>query len=289
MRNQTVNSLSSRSDGFFAPDSMIWRIDREMALLLAGGRALLLQLAHPKIAAGVAAHSRFQDNPLGRLQRTMSAMWSIVFDDLQTATTTLLHVKGIHQRVRGTVGPAEGPAPETRYDAGDVDLLLWVHATLVDSAIRAYELFVGRLSGEERSRYYDDARKLGRLFDIPDGVQPLCEAAFQTYFNDMLTGSTLAVGPAARALARDILYPRPWILRPAAPLFRLVTAGLLPERLRGDYGLRWSKPGEKIFALFARFVRAARPCLPRVVRLVPNARAAERRLALSYQAAEKGS
>jgi uncharacterized protein (DUF2236 family) len=97
----------------------------------------------------------------------------------------------------------------------------------------------------------------------------------------MLQGNTIAVGPTARSLAHDIVYPTPWILRPAAPLFRVVTAGLLPERLRSAYGLKWNGPREKVFWLFARLFRLLLPLIPGPVRIVPNARAAEKRLGLS--------
>lgn len=258
---------------------MIWQIDREMALLLAGGRALLLQLAHPKIAAGVAAHSRFQENPLARLQRTMSAMWSVVFDPLPQARAALLRVKRVHQQVQGFLGAGESMPAGTPYDARDKDLLLWVHATLVDSALLAYDFFVRRLMNDERARYYEDAKKLGRLFDVPDAVQPPGETEFRAYFDAMLAGRTLSVGSAARSLAREILYPRPWILRPAAPLFRVVTAGLLPQRLRQAYDLDWSRGRAMVFNLFGAAVRHSLPLLPRLLRVVPNARVAERCLA----------
>ena len=249
-----------------------------MALLLAGGRALLLQLAHPKVAAGVAAHSRFQENPLARLQRTMNTMWSIVFDDAQNARAALLQVTNIHKQVHGLVQPGESVPIGTRYDAQDPELLLWVHATLIDSAIIAYDLFVKPLSADEKSLYYEDSKKLAQLFGIPDLIIPASPADFNAYMMRMVMSDALAVGPMARSLAHEIVYPRPWLLRPAAPLFRVVTAGLLPERLRNAYGLSWNERREKIFRLVAKAVRYSRPLLPRPLRIVPNARSAEKRL-----------
>jgi len=242
---------------------------------------LLLQLAHPKVAAGVAQYSRFQQDPLARLQRTMTAMWSIGFDESAKAYAALERVGNIHKRVHGTIEDSEAVARGTSYDARDPQLLMWVHATLVDSALIAYDLFVKPLSLQEKARYYEDSKKLAELFDIPDAILPRSLAEFNAYFDEMIKGNTIAVGPAARSLAHDIVYPRPWILRPAAPLFRLVTAGLLPQRLRGAYGLKWSRPREKVFWLFARLFRLLLPLIPGQVRIVPNARAAERRLGLS--------
>jgi uncharacterized protein (DUF2236 family) len=278
MPSQTDTSNRKNAGHFFSPDSKIWQVDREMALLLAGGRALLLQLAHPKIAAGVAQYSRFQQNPLARLQRTMSTMWSIGFDESEKAHAALERVSNIHKHVHGSVQSHESVPRGTPYDARDAQLLMWVHATLVDSAMVAYDLFVKPLSVRERSRYYEDSKKLAELFDIPNTVLPGSLREFSAYFDDMLSGNTLSVGPAARSLARDIVYPRPWILRPAAPLFRVVTAGLLPEGLRTAYGLKWNRRRKQVFWLFANMVRLLLPFVPRAVRIVPNARAAEKRL-----------
>ena len=255
-----------------------------MALLLAGGRALLLQLAHPKVAAGVAQYSRFQQDPLARLQRTMSAMWSIGFDESAKAYAALERVGNIHKQVHGFVQADEALPRGTPYNARDPQLLMWVHATLIDSAITAYDLFVKPLSLGERARYYEESKRLAELFDIPNEVVPRSLAEFTAYFDEMLQGNTLAVGPTARFLAHDIVYPRPWILRPAAPLFRVVTAGLLPERLRSAYGLEWNRRRENVFWLFARLFRLLLPLIPGPVRIVPNARAAEKRLGLSKPA-----
>jgi uncharacterized protein (DUF2236 family) len=281
MSIQTGTANQNHTGQIFSPHSIIWQVDREMALLLAGGRALLLQLAHPKVAAGVAHYSRFQQNPLARLQRTMSAMWSIGFDESAKAYAALERVGNIHKRVHGTVEDHEAVACGTPYDARDPQLLMWVHATLIDSAIVAYDLFVKPLSLAEKARYYEESKKLAELFDIPNAIVPRSLDEFSAYFDEMIQGNTIAVGPAARSLAHDIVYPTPWILRPAAPLFRVVTAGLLPERLRSAYGLKWNRRTEKIFWLFARAFRLLLPLVPAPLRIVPNARAAEKRLDLS--------
>ena len=280
MPSKTDTADAKNAGQLFSPHSKIWQVDREMALLLAGGRALLLQLAHPKVAAGVAQYSRFQQNPLARLQRTMSAMWSIGFDESEKAYAALARVAGVHKHVHGSVQSGEPIACGSAYDARDPQLLMWVHATLVDSAIVAYDLFVKPLSAEEKFRYYEESKRLAELFEIPQEVVPESLRDFSDYLDEMISGNTLAVGPAARSLAHDIVYPRPLILRPAAPLFRVVTAGLLPERLRTAYGLKWNPCRKQIFWLFANLFRHLLPFVPTVVRIVPEARAAERRLHL---------
>jgi uncharacterized protein (DUF2236 family) len=273
MPNKTLTVSDER---FFSPDAMIWQVDREMVLLLAGGRALLMQLAHPKVTAGVAEHSHFKADPLGRLYRTMSAMWSIGFDEASEARASLEQVKSVHRRIHGIASPAESLPFGTPYDALDVELLLWVHATLIDSAMVAYNIFVKPLAPDEKSRYYDDSKKLAYLFEIPERILPSSLVDFDSYMDQMLKGGEIAIGPTARTLAQEILFPRPWILRPAGPLFRLITAGLLPERLRKAYGLGWNERKEKNFRLFAKGIRRLLPLLPRALRIVPNARASEK-------------
>jgi uncharacterized protein (DUF2236 family) len=278
LSEMTITVDLEGNERFFHPDSRIWKVDREMVLLLAGGRALLMQLAHPKIAAGVADHSRFQDDPFGRLYRTMSAMWSIVFDERTEARTALARVENRHKKVQGVVSPGEPLHAKNHYDAFDQDLLLWVHATLIDSAMIAYDRFVKLLEPAEKVGYYEDSKKLACLFGIEERIIPSSLVEFDQYMERMLTKGVLAVGPTARNLAQDILYARPWIFKPAGPLFRFVTTGLLPERLREGYELQWTEPKETIFSLLARAIQVLLPLVPTPIRVVPNARIAERAL-----------
>jgi uncharacterized protein (DUF2236 family) len=268
-------SRNSIGQGFFSPDMMIWQVHREAVLLAAGGRALLMQIAHPKVAAGVAGHSSFKSDPLGRLQRTTGALWSILFDEESEARGALEQVKNIHRKVRGITQAGEPLPTGSSYSALDADLLLWVHTTLIDSAMVGYDLLVKPLTADEKSRYYVDSKKLASLFEIPDSIVPASLADFHGYMQHMLAEDKIAVGPAARAIAKDILHPRPWMLRPAGPLFALITAGMLPERLRQGYGLGWSERREKRFLRAAKWFQRLLPFVPRPVRIVPSARRAE--------------
>jgi uncharacterized protein (DUF2236 family) len=263
--------------GFFSAQSTFWRVNRELIALLAGSRALLMQIAHPKVAAGVADHSGFKQDPLGRLHRTMNALWSIVFGEPAMARAALERVAGVHQKVRGAVGPNEPSFAGRSYDAFDPELLLWVHATLIDSGLVAYDNFVAPLSALDAARYYEESKTLARLFEIPDVIVPASLPDFQAYMTAMIAGDQIVVGATARSLARDILYPRVWLLKPAGPLQRLITAGLLPAKLREAYELKWSEPRMKRFKLATRTIRTLLPLVPRPLRIVPHARAAERR------------
>jgi len=130
-------------DRYFRPDGAAWRIGRELALLLGGGRALLLQVAHPLVAAGVAEHSDFRENPWKRLEGTMNAVWAVVFGTRAQADRAARRVRAMHSRVQGHT------AAGTPYSALDPELLLWVHATLVDTALLVYGQWVRPLGAEE--------------------------------------------------------------------------------------------------------------------------------------------
>src|SRR5438552_15956163 len=166
--------------GLFGPESVVWRVNREAVALLGGGRALLLQVAHPLVAAAVAAHSRFRAEPLVRLRRTLDLMLSIVFADAAHATAAAHEIERLHARVNGVLDADVGPWRRgTPYDANDPTLLLWVHATLVDSALLVYRRFVAPLSREERAIYHEESKGGARRLRIPDALIPPTPRAFE--------------------------------------------------------------------------------------------------------------
>ena len=154
--------------GVFPPGSIIRRVDSEAALILGGGRALLLQLAHPSVAQGVADHSDFRQNPLRRLMGTLDAMYTIVFGSTDKAEAQAEALDRVHSRV---TGPG--------YEANDPDLKMWVHATLVDTAIRVHRRFLTPLRRDEECEYYEQSMILADLLGVPREVQPSDYAAFR--------------------------------------------------------------------------------------------------------------
>src|SRR5206468_658005 len=145
----------------FGPGSMIWRVNRENVLLLGGGRALILQVAHPLVAAGVAEHSNYREDPWGRLYRTLDVTTKIVFGSTEVADEAAERLWNVHGRVQGT--SPDGSA----YQARDPDLLMWVHATLIDTTLLVYTRYVGPLTIAEQNRYYEDTKLLGERYGIP--------------------------------------------------------------------------------------------------------------------------
>ena len=264
----------------YAPDDLVWRVDRELAVLAGGGRALLLQLAHPKVAAGVAQHSDFAGDAVGRLRRTLRAMWTIGFDDGPAALAALKRIQVVHTRVHGEIcRDAEAIPRGTRYSALDPELLFWVHATLVDSGLQTYDRFVRPLTASDCADYYDQTRKLAVLFGVPEPYTPPTWDAFRAYMDHMLADGSVTVGPTARELAQQVLAPRPLVLRLAAPLSAFLATGLLPADIRMQYGFSWTSRDERRLKALAWLVRHLLPVVPEPIRIVPNARAGERKLA----------
>ena len=268
--------------GGFSPDSAIWKISREWVLMLGGGRALLLQAAHPLALAGIMEHSDYEAGPWTRLERTMDAVWTAVYGDPEDAERIGRRVRAMHGRVNGRLKRSMGPFPAgTAYDARDPELLMWVHATLVDTALLMYRTYVGPLSPGEQEGYYQDMKVLARLFGTPNEAIPDTYADFVAWWRTMLDSDVICVTPEARELSATVLKPPlPVVARPAWEVLNFVTAGFLPGELRRGYGLTWTPAHKALLAASAETVkRTVIPVLPDLARALPGARAAERSLA----------
>src|SRR5262245_15156688 len=214
--------------GFYGPASEAWRLNREAMLLLgAGPRALLLQIAHPLVAAGVAEHSDFRVDPWMRLAGTLRSYLRIVYGTASAARGEIQRLNEMHRGVRGDVlEPAARERHGRRYSALDPALSLWVHATLVDSTMAAYTAWIEPLSWDEQARYYEETLPVGRAFGIPASMLPPDLDAFEAYLDEMLApGGPIEVGPMARDLADAILHPP---LGPAAAAAGPIAARLAP-------------------------------------------------------------
>lgn len=244
----------------YGSDSVSARVLSESVLLLGGPRALLMQLAHPAVAAGVASHSDFRADPFGRLVRTLDAMNVIAFGESQEAREVLARLRRVHDGVSGTL------PDDTAYHANDPELLHWVHATLVDTVITVEQRYLGILSPPERATYYAESRRMANAFGIPDALVPADLPAFDDYMDERV--HALEVSDTARALARSILQPPvPLVPSPAWEPLRAVTIDLLPRPLREGYGLSWDRYRK---GLLRSSQAAARLFLPRVPRFVRN-------------------
>ena len=260
------------ADMLFSTQSMYWRVNREWLIGLAGPRAVMLELAHPAVAAGVAQHSAYDTDPFGRLHRTMKTMTDLSFGDADEARNALRSFHKCHARVKGTYGDECNAA----YTANDPKLQLWVWATLVDSVVRVYERFVSPLTFSEKCTYYQDCAQLARVLGISDELIPSTFTSFNLYVGVMLYGDTLGVADDARNIM-DALFARTMRGR-ATRWFSFASIGLLPPRLRFEYGYAWSDADEKRLAQLAAFTRRARPFVPTRLAIHPKAWRSEQRL-----------
>ncbi len=251
--------------GLFTDGSMIRRIGQEALPLLGGGRAVLLQLAHPLVAAGVGDHSNFQSDPLERLYGTLELMHALVFGDRQHVEGALKKFHAMHARINGQISQAIGPYARGRsYTGDDPELKLWVYATLVDTSLISYERFVTPLSAAEREQYYRETKVVARSLGISEADLPPNLTAFGNYMKRMLASDVLAVTDESRELAWHVLDPTVQGLQYAsASLLRFVTAGLLPERFRHAFGLRWGARRQALLDGLSRTTRLLRPVAPR--------------------------
>jgi uncharacterized protein (DUF2236 family) len=264
-------------EGLYGPSSEAWRLNREAMLLLgAGPRALLLQLAHPLVAAGVADHSDFRSDPWRRLRATLRSYLAIVYGTTTAARAEIRRLNELHRSITGT-----------GYRARDPELSLWVHATLVETTIVAHDAWIEPLDRERRSRYYAETLPIGRAFGVPVELLPPDLEAFEAYVAAMIgPDGPVRVSPVARELAHAVLHPP---LGPVVPALAGLPAaayawtlwpavGLLPAGVRAEYGLPWGPLERLIAAWLVAGWRAWRPILPRSFRQMPHALAADRRV-----------
>ena len=227
-------------DGYFAPESVIRRVgNTPVTPFLGGGAAVLLQVAHPLVAAGVADHSAYDRDVWRRLVRTLRALYMITFGSKAEAERAAGSVRAAHARVNGTIAQPLGVFPSgTRYSADDPELMLWVHATLVHASLCVYQRFEHKLSPADQASYYREMALVARLFGTPADVIPATLADHQDYFEAQIQSDTITVTEPAREIARVILRaPLPGPMRFVVPAHRLATAAHLPPRLREEYDL----------------------------------------------------
>ncbi len=269
--------IADPAGGIHGPESLSWRIGREAGLFLAAGRASLMQLSHPFVAQAVQDHSRTRSDVRGRFQRTFLHIYSMVFGDLDAAVRSARRVHAIHERVTGTLAESAGRfRAGTPYRANDAETLLWVHATLVDSSVRAYERIVRPLSDADRDLYLFESDRFARLFGIPRELLPTGWREFSRYVDGM--SAELVPTRAAADLARFLMTPPTRLHLPLSLPYRAVTAALLPARLRAPFSLDASRAELAAAHAFVRAFRVTYRALPRRIRHVPAYVEASRRV-----------
>jgi uncharacterized protein (DUF2236 family) len=256
--------------GLFGPESVTWRLAREPFLLVGGGRALLMQVAHPLVAQAVVDHSEYEQDPFGRLVRTVRWLVAVTFGTTAEAQAASRTVRQVHASVRGSLDAANatGDLPAgTSYAAADPTLSRWVLATIVESMLATYTATVGPLPTADADRFVREWRAVGPLVHVRAGEMWPTAAALHDDVATTLRG--LHPVHASREAARVVLHPPlpTRALRPATRAVAFLTAGLLPAHLRTAYGLRWTPVAAAAHSATCMSLRATHRVLPRRLRV----------------------
>ncbi len=258
--------MEPREDEFvFAADSLICRVSRENAILLGGPAAAILQVAHPVIGAGVARHSRFRDDTLGRLHRTLDAVYTVAFGTKVEAKHLRDHVAAVHRPVRGS--------EPVGYDAADPEAQMWVLATLIAVATEVFETLVSPLTVEEQEAHYDDMRIFGEYFGLDRAYGPQGRSEFDRYYAEMLNDERMGSLPESAEVASAIVkMQRPIWLAVAGWPTRQLTVETIPSPVRERLGFRSTGTGRGAVRALKASLKGVIPVLPEAARYCPAAR-----------------
>jgi uncharacterized protein (DUF2236 family) len=254
--------VTNPSQGIFGPDSITWRINRESALFLGAGRAALLQLAHPWVATALDQHSSLLAKPIARFHNTFRVVFTMIFGAAPQAFRAARSLYQMHTRIKGELPSAvAGYAKNSRYEALQVPAMLWVYATLIDSAVIAYQCVLPPLRPAELAAYYEESKILAGLFGLPAAALPADWSSFENYVAEMCASQSLGVSDRSRFMAQRIMSGAgSWIHIPR--WYGSLTTEWLPPRFREEFGFAF-RPAEQ-----ARSQRAQR-FLPRIYAKLP--------------------
>ena len=265
--------------GIFGPDSVTWRINREAALFLGAGRAALLQLAHPWVAVALDQHSSLLAKPIARFHNTFRVVFTMIYGSAPQAFRAARSLYQLHTAITGEL-PADvaAYAKGSRYQALHIPALLWVYATLIDSAILACQSVLPPLTEDQLAAYYAESKILAGLFGLPPHALPADWPSFQAYIRDMSASQALGVDDRSRVMAHRIMTGAGSSI-PIPRWYQALTAHWLPPRFRDEFALPFG-PSEQSRAQKAlRLLPRIYAMLPAPLRFVGPYREAQARLA----------
>jgi uncharacterized protein (DUF2236 family) len=262
-------------EGYFGPDSIFWKVNQEMYSLFGGARALLMQAAHPLVSAGARQTSFYARDPWKRLIRTVQLQLILAFGSKQEAEATAERVNKLHETINGT-----DPVTGLHYDALDLDLLLWVHATLEESTILFYEKTVRPLSSAERERYHQENLISAELILLPREHVPPTYPEMREYIDGVVKGNDLLLTDVALEVF-DLMRggPVPKTVKPVWLFIAFAARGTLAPELQDLYNVTWDAKRQRVLDANLAMLRRTRPILPDRLRTVRPAAWAKRRLA----------
>jgi|TARA_B100000214_G_scaffold5714_1_gene4214 uncharacterized protein (DUF2236 family) len=261
--------------GYFGPDSMMWKVNKEITVLFGGARALLMHAAHPLIAAGARQTSFYQRDPWKRLIRTLSLQNSVTFGSKNEADESAHRINKLHEVIKGN-DEVTGDV----YDALDHEQLLWVHACLQISSIYFYEKTVKKLSVEEKNKYHKENMVAAGLVLIDIDEMPQTHEELKEWVvNKSKTENYLIYTDVAKDVQEIIAGgPVPRHIKPIWPFISFTAFNTLPKEFKELYGVNESKIKDVILKFNLNFLKFTRPFLPPFFRLIPPARWAKQRL-----------
>jgi uncharacterized protein (DUF2236 family) len=262
--------------GFFGPDSLSWRVHRESVLFLAAGRAALLQLAHPWVAAAILHHSHLLNDAIGRFHSTFRIVYTMLFGSRAQALAASRQLYRRHSGITGELpNPIGAHTRGERYEANEMTALLWVYATLIESAVLAHEFVLPPLSASDREQYYAETKRLAVLFSVPPHALPPRWSDFKRYCTKMSESPLLGVDDNARSLGRSVMSGVGTWVRPPR-WYRSITSQWMPPRFRLPFELE--PVDEAAILRLRRNLRLLYPRIPRALRFVGPYHEAQARL-----------
>ena len=264
--------------GFFGPGSLSWQVNRESAVFLGAGRAALLQLAHPWVATALAQHSNLLNDAIARFHSTFRVVYTMLFGSRAQALAASRALYHLHTSIRGNLPHAIGDhLTKTPYQANEVTALRWVFATLVESALLAYDFVLPPLTPAQRATFYAESHRVAALCGIPADALPPTWPALTSYIADLLNSPTLAVDASASAMGQAVLSGVGTWVRPPR-WYRALTASWFPPHLRDAFNLPFNTPEQRSLQSAAKWLPRLYPHLPETLRFVGPFHEAQSRL-----------
>ena len=261
--------------GYFGPNSMMWKVNKEITVLFGGARALLMHAAHPLIAAGARQTSFYQRDPWKRLIRTLSLQNSVTFGTKEEADESAHRINKLHEVIKG-----RDEITGEIYDALDHDQLLWVHACLQISSIYFYEKTVRKLSEEEKNQYHLENSVAAEMVlvtkeKIPETHNELKEWVMEKSREEKF----LLLTDVAEDVKSIILGgPVPLHIKPIWPFISFTAFHTLPAEFKNIYGIETTRYKKWMVNFNLYLLKLTRPFLPPFFRLIPPARWAKQRI-----------
>ncbi len=261
--------------GYFGPESMMWKVNKEITVLFGGARALLMHAAHPLIAAGARQTSFYQRDPWKRLIRTLSLQNSVTFGTKKEADESAIRINKLHEVIKGRDKVTGGI-----YDALDQEQLLWVHACLQLSSLYFYEKTVKELTEEEKNQYHKENMVAAELVLIDKKQMPQTHNELKEWvINKSRKKDYLLITDVAKDVEEIIKGgPVPIHIKPIWPFIAFTAFHTLPDEFKNLYGVKDSKLRNIVLAFNLKMLKIIRPFLPPFFKLIAPARWAKQRL-----------